>query len=786
MAEPKRFLITGGAGFIGSNAARRFAELGHSVVVFDNLSRAAAPFNLRWLQGLHPGIRFVRGDVQSEADVAAVLAEPFDAVVHLAGQVAVTTSITDPAADYGSNLLGTFRLLEGVRARYGSRPESAPLFLYASTNKVYGHIAGGEVLREGRWDLTEVSEGVDEEETLSFESPYGCSKGAADQYVVDYHRSFGLPTVSFRQSCLAADQPVLTPFGNKPISALRAGDFVHSGCGWTRVRHVWKTGVKPVRRLTTHNGLSIAATRDHRVRRPHGLFDNAGFAYGDFLAVLPESLHAPDWEPVPDTVLDPDAFLTAVGERTSDRRCLNEAERIAAELLPLTGDRLLAVTEVVGRLFGDGNLSVCHREARQNPSYQVQHYGSLKELSDLSQWLGWLGLPASAVVGSSSASTLPNGHIVRGTSYRIQQQTIPIFTLFEQLGVPVGDKVRVAYALPDWVTRGHRMVKRAFLRGFFGAELGRVCATSYLAPSFAQSKDVEFLDDGRAFVQQLRQLLEEFDIETSYFEGKPTTYQRGTTVQMTVRLLGGYRLYPRLAAIGYAFASERSQHLNELMRWSWTQTAPEHFEKTSELYRADGQLSWDSIGEIEELGETDVYDLEVENRSHLFVAGGVQVSNCIYGPRQFGEEDQGWVAWFALAAEFRLPIVIYGDGLQVRDLLWVDDLVAAYLAAVERKERVAGRAYNIGGGRAFRLSLQELLRMLEGRLQRPIPVGHAAQRLGDQRVFYCDISRARRELEWEPRVSPEEGVGRLLDWIGANRHEIASYLAAKGIPVAAS
>jgi CDP-paratose 2-epimerase len=359
MAEPKRFLITGGAGFIGSNAARKFAELGHEVVVFDNLSRAAASFNLRWLQGLHPQVRFVEGDVQREKDVVSAIAEPFDAVLHLAGQVAVTTSILDPAADYGSNLLGTFRMLEALRGRYGTSPEKAPLFIYASTNKVYGHIEGGEVLRDGRWDLARESEGVPETETLSFESPYGCSKGAADQYVVDYHRSFGLPTVSFRQSC-------------------------------------------------------------------------------------------------------------------------------------------------------------------------------------------------------------------------------------------------------------------------------------------------------------------------------------------------------------------------------------------------------------------------------------------IFGPRQFGEEDQGWVAWFALAAVFRLPIVIYGDGLQVRDLLWVDDLVDAYLAALARKDRVAGRAYNVGGGRPFRLSLSELLRMLEKRLGHTIPVSHAPQRLGDQKVFYCDTSRARRELEWEPRVSPAEGVQRLLDWIHDSRDEIATFLSRKGIAVAAS
>src|SRR4029453_18713040 len=159
--------------------------------------------------------------------------------------------------------------------------------------------------------------------------------------------------------------------------------------------------------------------------------------------------------------------------------------------------------------------------------------------------------------------------------------------------------------------------------------------------------------------------------------------------------------------------------------------------------------------------------------------------SCIYGPRQFGEEDQGWVAWFALAATFGLPLTIYGDGLQVRDLLWVDDLVDAYVAAIERRDTVAGRAYNLGGGPGFRLSLKELIGRLEQRLGRKIAVEHGPPRLGDQRVFYCDIRRAKQDLAWEPKVDPAAGVDRLLAWISDNRGEIADFLAKKGIRLAA-
>ncbi len=354
-----RFLITGGAGFIGSNAARRLRELGHDVVVLDSFMRPASRFNRAWLEGIHPEIRFIEADVRDAAALGQALDEPYDVVLHLAGQVAVTTSIVDPVTDHDINALGTFRLLEELRRRHAGAPDRAPLLVYASTNKVYGHLTMGETIRDGRWDFKDLPAGVSETEPLSFESPYGCSKGAADQYVIDYHRSFGLPTVAMRQSC-------------------------------------------------------------------------------------------------------------------------------------------------------------------------------------------------------------------------------------------------------------------------------------------------------------------------------------------------------------------------------------------------------------------------------------------IYGPRQFGEEDQGWVAWFALAAIFGLPITFYGDGLQVRDLLWVDDLVALYLAAAANRAKVAGRAYNVGGGPAFRLSLKELMVMLEARLGRRIPIASAPTRLGDQPVFYCNVERAEKDLGWKPRVAPAEGVDRLLAWIGDNREEIARFLARKGLRVAAS
>ncbi len=194
-----KVIVTGGAGFIGANAAARHLKRGHRVVVLDNLHRAGAESNLAWLR-THGATEVREIDVRDGAAVAALLTEhrDVDLVLHLAGQVAVTSSVADPRLDFEANALGTLNVLEAVR-RANIR---APL-IYASTNKVYGameSIATTEHAR--RYAYAELPHGIDENQPLDFHSPYGCSKGAADQYVRDYHRIYGLNTVVFRQSCI--------------------------------------------------------------------------------------------------------------------------------------------------------------------------------------------------------------------------------------------------------------------------------------------------------------------------------------------------------------------------------------------------------------------------------------------------------------------------------------------------------------------------------------------------------------------------------------------------------
>jgi len=167
-------------------------------------------------------------------------------------------------------------------------------------------------------------------------------------------------------------------------------------------------------------------------------------------------------------------------------------------------------------------------------------------------------------------------------------------------------------------------------------------------------------------------------------------------------------------------------------------------------------------------------DLYVQDYGHLYgLRVGVFRMSCIYGTHQFGLEDQGWVAWFAIAAQAGAPLTVFGDGKQVRDVLWVDDLVRAYDAFLERGPAVG--VYNMGGGAEFTLSLRELLSQLSDRLGREIPVATGPWRPSDQKVYISDIEKARTELGWSPEVDPKEGVNRLYDWIEAHPEFFAHF-----------
>jgi CDP-paratose 2-epimerase len=195
----RNYLITGGAGFIGSNYVHRLVQRGEKVTLYDNFSRGGAQRNLEWLSNSFGQGAFdvIVGDVRDATKIAEA-ARDSDVIVHLAGQVAVTTSVIDPRDDFESNAIGTFNTLEAARLS-----ERNPIFLYSSTNKVYGGMEDVELVEEAtRWRYKDLLYGCPETQPLDFHSPYGCSKGTGDQYVRDYSRIYGLRSVVLRQSCI--------------------------------------------------------------------------------------------------------------------------------------------------------------------------------------------------------------------------------------------------------------------------------------------------------------------------------------------------------------------------------------------------------------------------------------------------------------------------------------------------------------------------------------------------------------------------------------------------------
>ncbi|MBI1870772.1 MAG: GDP-mannose 4,6-dehydratase [Chlamydiae bacterium] len=194
-----RTLVIGGAGFIGSNLAYEHLKRRDDVTILDNFSRKGAELNLKWLKSISPHMKVIRADIRYHQSQLEKAVSKADLIYHMAAQVAVTTSVQDPRMDFEMNALGTFNVLEAIRKK-----GEDPILFFASTNKVYGKMEDLSIHESvTRYQFpASLKNGIDENQGLDFYSPYGCSKGAADQYVLDYARIYGLRTVVFRQSCI--------------------------------------------------------------------------------------------------------------------------------------------------------------------------------------------------------------------------------------------------------------------------------------------------------------------------------------------------------------------------------------------------------------------------------------------------------------------------------------------------------------------------------------------------------------------------------------------------------
>ncbi|MFD1107356.1 SDR family NAD(P)-dependent oxidoreductase [Sphingobium olei] len=320
--DPRPVLVTGGAGFIGSNIADRLASEGHDVIVYDSLARPGVERNLGWLEERHgQRIEAMIADMGDAAPLKDAVGR-CKAVFHMAAQVAVTTSLTDPAADFAVNALGTFNLLEAAR-----RCATPPPVIFASTNKVYGGLEDIDFALDGdRYvpqDAAIAAHGIGEARPLDFHTPYGCSKGAADQYVLDYGRSFGVPTAVLRMSCIYGQRQMGTEdqgwVAHFLISALEGRPITLYGDGF-QVRDILDVGDAVDAYLSLWRNIHALPGR---VFNLGGGIDNAVSLrqlirhIGDYLG-HPIEIEAADWRAGDQRyfVADTRALYSAIGPRT--------------------------------------------------------------------------------------------------------------------------------------------------------------------------------------------------------------------------------------------------------------------------------------------------------------------------------------------------------------------------------------------------------------------------------------------------------------------------------------
>lgn len=788
--------ITGGAGFIGTNLAECFLKKGEKVVILDNFSRKGTKENKKYLEkNYSTNLKIFKGDVRKDSKLMEKVFSEAEAVYHLAGQTAVTTSVKDPRKDFETNALGTLNVLEAVR-----KSKTNPALIFSSTNKVYGDLNQIKVIeKEKRFEYENLN-GINEETPIDFHSPYGCSKGSADQYTRDYSRIYALNSVVFRQSCLSENTKILTPDGKYKIKEIK-GKKVTVNCfseenkltaKETKGSFKTKSHGKKLFEVKTDRGYTIEATNDHKFFTPLGYQKLENIAYGSLVAVHPFSsfINVKPHEKLAKTII--------ISEKEIKKKMLKYnrkkeyTEKVTEELknnglLPLSynNKKIYLITKLTGYLTGDAYLFI-HKKKKENKTViGMQVYALKEEIEELRKAFRELGFKSGKVIRSTSKSILLSGHTIEGTSHRFSVYSTACFALFDCLGVPIGNKSSTKFLVPEWILNGPKQLQEEYLRGLFGAEMNAPCIyhrkgkekTEILAASFSQSKNIELKSNALKFRRQVCNLLKKRGIKTYSYE-LPFKYKKGgdKSVCFQFRVHSSKENLLKFVRIGFAFNRKRNEKLYSIAEFlkkglpiyfyeKWLKENKKGLEKT--------ELFWDRITEKKEIKMKRIYDLTVPEH-HNFIANGFLVHNCIYGKRQFGIESQGWIAWFIIATILGKKLTVYGNGKQVRDVLFADDLNKAFDLATQKIKQTKGKIFNIGGGKNNTLSVLELISLLEKLTGKKINYSFDNARPGDQKVFVSDVSKAKKIFCWQPEINPKKGVKNVFEWVKENQKEIKS------------
>ncbi len=672
----RKWIITGGAGFIGCHAAARFHEAGDHVVLVDNLSRRGADANLAWLrdQGIDD---FVKADVRDAAAMAEVIGRhaDADAVLHLAAQVAVTTSVVDPRTDFEINALGTFNVLEAVRTAAACRPA----VIYSSTNKVYGNLEHVRVVeRDGRYAYEDRPDGVDESEPLDFHSPYGC--------------------------CYSEDTDVLTRRGWRRFPDLTPEDEVLT---YNRDRDVAEFQ-RPTRHFRFAHDGKMYVQEGRRLRT----------------CVTPNHNMFVAWDCTRTGLVGPK---------------LAQASEIAGKPMAY----LLAATVVGGR----------DREEFAIPAVKAgKHKHDFPPRSvPMADWLRFLGW-----------------YLAEGHCYEAEATGNCTVTLTTYYRHDEAKAVMRAVGLSPCAD-GHHITATSRQLYEYLKQFGKSHAKFI-------PQEIKELDAGHLTVL-LRTLLDGDGNQHSKNGWRYTTVSKqladdvqeiaircGLAARVCRDPQGFFRVY------GNTTRTTQCNLGEDRSRWV-DYNGPVYCVEVPNsivMVRQGGCAYFSGNSK----GAGDQY---VRDYARIYGIRTVTFrQSCIYGTRQFGIEDQGWIAWFCVAVTTGQPFTIFGDGKQIRDTLWVGDLVDAYTRALDRIDAVSGEVFNVGGGPGNTLSLRELVALLEREFGRPLNPPYADWRPGDQRVFVADVRKAGRLLGWRPEVATAQGVVKLLRWVRENQSLFAA------------
>ncbi|MFH1633144.1 MAG: NAD-dependent epimerase/dehydratase family protein [Chloroflexota bacterium] len=668
----KHYLVTGGAGFIGSNYVNRLLGRGERVTVYDNLSRAGGPLNIEWLRQTHgrDSFELVVGDLR-DASLLTATARHADVIIHLAGQVAVTTSVLHPREDFEDNALGTFNVLEA--ARLSGRN---PVVLYASTNKVYGGMEDVRLVeRETCYEYADFPHGIPETQPLDFHSPYGC--------------------------CYSSDTDILTSSGWKRFYELTPEDEVLT---YNIERKVAKYQLPTDYFAYLYQG-KMYVQNNCRLKT----------------CVTPKHKMLVSW---------------GCNHDELERPQLMEAQEIAGKPMAY-----LLAANVVG---GD------EQEYFVLPAVKAgKHKHSFPDRKILmNDWLRFLGWYIAE--GHCYESKKTGNCTVTLTSYYRADEAIAVM---KAIGLsPVLDNHHITatsrqlFEYLKHLGKSHDKYIPENIKSLPGMQLVILLNSLLDGDGNKQSKNnwkyttvsVRLAND----VQEI-------------------TIKCGLASSLTLDKEGFYRVYINTTKTTLCNLGEDRSEWIDYDGMVYCVEVP----NSVVMVRQNGRAYFSGNSK----GAGDQYLRDYQRIYGLPTV--VLRQSCIYGPRQFGIEDQGWVAWFVIAAVAGKPITIFGDGKQVRDALYIEDLLDAYDAAIERIDTVAGQVYNIGGGPEKTISIwKQFGPILEKLLGQKISVAWEDDwRPGDQLIYVSDIRKAGQELGWKPQIGVEAGIQRLFEWVTANR-----------------